>query len=298
MFAQGNRHTLTHDDSNVLVAAVNLDPSPAKGGPDVLINDNALVGFSSAEGTFEANRNAGEQIVRYVVRAGDNLSLIAKMFGVSVNTIRWANDLSRGETIKIDQELLILPIDGVRYTVKKNDNIKSIAKKFQADVDEILNFNNLALADNLDIGQEIIIPGGEVIVTTPSPSASVKTKSVRDSGPEIPGYYIRPVLGVRTQGLHGHNGIDIGNRIGTPIVAAATGEVVIARSSGWNGSYGQMVVITHPNGTQTLYAHMSKVEVVSGEKVVKGQKIGEVGNTGNSTGPHLHFEIRGAKNPF
>ena len=81
-------------------------------------------------------------------------------------------------------------------------------------------------------------------------------------------------------------------------LAAASGEVIIARGSGWNGGYGQMVVISHPNGTQTLYGHMSAISVNAGDLVSAGQKIGEVGNTGNSTGPHLHLEVRGAKNPF
>jgi murein DD-endopeptidase MepM/ murein hydrolase activator NlpD len=85
--------------------------------------------------------------------------------------------------------------------------------------------------------------------------------------------------------------------VGTTIVASAGGTVVLAKLSGWNGGYGGLTIIQHDNGSQTLYAHQSKITVASGQKVSQGQKIGEVGNTGRSSGPHLHLEFRGIKNP-
>ena len=103
---------------------------------------------------------------------------------------------------------------------------------------------------------------------------------------------------VRTQGIHGYNAVDLAAPFGTPIVAAASGRVIVSRSGGWNGGYGTYVVIDHPDGTQTLYAHMSRVAVWQGAQVVAGQVIGYVGSTGRSTGPHVHFEVRGAVNPF
>ncbi|MHB1118154.1 MAG: M23 family metallopeptidase, partial [Minisyncoccota bacterium] len=117
------------------------------------------------------------------------------------------------------------------------------------------------------------------------------------------GYYTNPLpAGHKTQGIHGYNGIDIGAPTGTPIYAAAGGTVIVSRfrtlSNPWFGGYGNYVIIEHPNGTQTLYGHMSAVYVAVGAHVDKGQPIGEVGSTGKSTGPHLHFEVRGAKNPF
>jgi murein DD-endopeptidase MepM/ murein hydrolase activator NlpD len=118
-------------------------------------------------------------------------------------------------------------------------------------------------------------------------------------GPDLPGYYIRPVYGgTISQGLHGYNGVDLAAPRGTTIVAAAGGNVIIARGSGWNGGYGNYVVISHPNGTQTLYAHLNSVATYEGAQVEQGQLIGYSGSTGKSTGPHLHFEVRGAKNPF
>ena len=109
---------------------------------------------------------------------------------------------------------------------------------------------------------------------------------------------MRPVDGPRTQGLHGYNGVDLASPSGTLIRAAASGDVIVSKSSGWNGGYGLYAVIRHNNGTQTLYAHNSLNLVTVGEHVVRGQIIGRVGSTGKSTGPHLHFEVRGARNPF
>ena len=112
------------------------------------------------------------------------------------------------------------------------------------------------------------------------------------------GYFIKPTKGIKTQGFHGpYNALDIGAPVGTTIVASAGGTVVLAKLSGWNGGYGGLTIIQHDNGSQTLYAHQSKITVASGQKVSQGQKIGEVGNTGRSSGPHLHLEFRGIKNP-
>ena len=240
------------------------------------------------------NDNSG-QIYTYIVRDGDTLSAIAKMFGVSVNTIMWANDLRNG-TISIGQTLVILPISGVKHTVVKGDTLQSIAKKYKADLGDILAYNGLASDTKLSEGDTIIVPDGE--------SVSISTSSSGSGTSGLPiyaGYYMRPIIGgYRSQGIHGHNGVDLsqGGKAGGLVMAAANGKVIIARSGGWNGGYGSYVVIAHGNGTQTLYAHLSAVNVSVGMSVAQGQTIGLLGSTGKSTGPHLHFEVRGAKNPF
>jgi murein DD-endopeptidase MepM/ murein hydrolase activator NlpD len=94
------------------------------------------------------------------------------------------------------------------------------------------------------------------------------------------------------------NGIDLANSCGLPVAASAHGKVLIARTSGWNGGYGKYVVLAHSNGTQTLYAHLASIVVTPGQEIPRGVPIGSIGSTGNSTGCHVHFEIRGAKNPF
>jgi hypothetical protein len=168
-----------------------------------------------------------------------------------------------------------------------------LAKKYKGDADEIADYNNLQKDEKLVLGSTIIIPDGEV-----SAPASV-IGSVISGLKEFIGYYLRPIVGGRkSQGIHGHNGIDLAASVGVPILASADGDVIIARFGGWNGGYGNYVVIRHSNGSQTLYAHMSAISVSAGDFVKQGNVIGAVGNSGKSTGPHLHFEIRGARNPF
>jgi LysM repeat protein len=278
----------------LLEAPRNSDPL-AKGYSQLaIVDNNALSVGNDPDAFIDGGISSGGQISVYIVRKGDSLAGIAKMFNVSKNTILWANDIRNG-TIKEGQELVILPVTGVRHVVKSGDTLKSIATKYKADLNDILAYNGLASNTKLKVGDLVIVPDGELSV-----SASSKAASVRASAnlPSVSGYFIRPANAVKTQGIHGHNGVDFGGPIGTSIKAAAGGTVTVARNSGYNGGYGSYVVISHPNGTQTLYAHMSSVGVSVGQKVGQGEYIGAIGNTGKSTGPHLHFEVRGARNPF
>jgi len=287
--------------------ASNIDPSPAQGGGDLtIVGDSALVPDEGPVGTVaDLERPRNSQISIYVVKQGDTISGIAKLFDVSVNTIRWANNLAPGAPLKVGDTLTILPVSGITYTVKKGDTIASIAKTFKADADEIVNYNELG--EVLTPGKVITIPDAEVpipVVTRPAKPQKPRTNTPHDVGPigtlAENAYYAAPLARYTlTQGLHGFNGVDMGNSIGTPIMASADGEVIVARQGGWNGGYGNYVVIQHDNGSQTLYAHQSRIVVGVGENVVQGQVIGYVGNTGRSTGPHLHFEVRnGPRNPF
>ncbi len=183
------------------------------------------------------------------------------------------------------------------YEIKSGDTIESIAKKWKGDADEILQFNDLSPNQTLAVGTVIVIPNGEAPIP---PTTYVPRGQYRGgSGPYYAGYYIRPIIGGRkSQGLHGYNGVDLASSCGTPIMAAASGDVIMSRSGGWNGGYGNFVIIDHLNGTQTLYAHLSSSIVGTGWHVVQGQVIGYVGVSGNTTGCHVHFEIRGATNPI
>ncbi len=234
----------------------------------------------------------------YTVRPGDDLETIARLFNVSVNTIRWSNDLKKGQALKVGETLAILPITGVKHIVKRGDSLKSIANKYKGDIQEIIVYNDLNPNEELKVGETIIIPDGEegTIVQTVRQTTKVVAKP---SNSASRGYYLWPVAGGRkTQGLHGHNAIDIGAPVGTPVYASADGRVILARYSGWNGGYGNYFIISHSNGTQTLYSHCNKIYVSVGQRVEKGEVVGTVGSTGRSTGPHLHFEVRGAANPF
>lgn len=284
---------------SLLAPALNPDPNPAKGGGDItVVGGVALLSETGPEGTLaDIEENQSGAISIYVVREGDTLGAIAKMFGVTTNTIAWANDISRG-VIRPGQTLIILPISGVRHTVVKGDTMQSIAKKYKADLTEIAQYNHVSENAKLAIGDLVIVPDGEI---APPPSNVAGRPAVLRGagGPSYDGYYLRPVLGGRkTQGLHGYNGVDLASYLGAPILAAATGDVIIARTSGWNGGYGNYIVIAHANGTQTLYGHLSSLAVTAGKEVTRGEIIGYMGSTGRSTGTHLHFEVRGAKNPF
>jgi len=300
--------------------------------------DNALIGNRSTLESFDGGyvERTGHTTNVYIVRQGDTISEIAESFGVSQNTIRWANNLGK-KNIKIGQELIILPVTGVIHTIKKGDTVSKIAKEYSGEIDEILSYNRIT-EDELEVGADITIPGGAIkaekrtvvtsttrttgpivrsggtLRTVRSPSGlleiptgitytwknGVKTSKLRGvGGPTYSNYYIRPINGYgKSRGLHGFNAIDFAAPSGTPILASASGKVILSRKSGWNGGYGRYVAIEHSNGTQTLYAHQSRVIVSQGQNVVQGQVIGYVGTTGNSSGNHLHFEVRGAKNPF
>jgi murein DD-endopeptidase MepM/ murein hydrolase activator NlpD len=212
--------------------------------------------------------------------------------------------------------------------VKTGDTISGIAKKFNADAKEILSFNGIEDPKEIQPGLDLIIPDAEPIkvVAKPSPKPAPKPTSStsvsaanqnpqakvsedadkeEDKNEEKPtnnssSGFVHPAPGsVLTQGYHAVNAVDFGGKTGTPIRAAAAGTVIVAKGSGaYNGGFGNMIVISHENGSQTLYAHLSKVQVTVGDSVDQGEQIGLMGNTGKSTGPHLHFEAHNAKNPW
>jgi murein DD-endopeptidase MepM/ murein hydrolase activator NlpD len=298
---------ILHDTTLALLeGASNPDPNPYKGEQDIEVTEgSALIPNTGPEGTLpegDGIQNGG-RISVYVVREGDTLSEIADMFGVSPNTIKWANDITDVSVIQPGKELLILPVTGVRYTIKRGGTLSDVAKLFNADVEEIALFNGIEPDAILSAGTELIVPGGEL--------AQPKVAKKRSGGASYSSggsfvevasdFFINPLPGSRiTQGLHGHNSIDVGRvPLGSPVVAAAGGRVLVSRADGgYNGGYGNYVVIDHGNGMQTLYAHLSSVSVSTGESVAQGDALGGVGSTGRSTGVHLHFEVRGGKNPL
>ena len=317
---------LLHDPSTrLLAAALNTDPNPTKGDSGLSLSEgSALMANVGPDGTISSKNittsssgsaNSGKISV-YTVEDGDSISSIASHFGVSVNTILWANDLTVKSTIRPGMSLVILPVTGAKHTVKKGETLSTIAAAYHASEAEIATFNGLDADATVVVGSTLIIPGGEVSgsgstnssaktsakSSTPAKSTSkASTKTGSDLGTATAsGYYQNPVPGaILTQGIHGNNGVDLGAPSGTPIHAAAAGTVIVSKGDGaWNGGYGSYVVVSHANGTQTLYAHMSKDIASVGEKVSQGELLGYVGETGEATGNHLHFEVRGAKNPF
>ncbi len=257
--------------------------------------------------------NRPRQDVReYLVGGGDTVFGIASKFGVKPETVLWANyDLLNDDPhyLSPGMELHIPPVDGVYYQWQEGDSLEGVAARFQVDIDDILEWpgNHFDLVNpEVEPGLWVMIPGGFrefrqwLVPTIPRGAAGV-SKSLYGPGACDGAYdgafgsgaFIYPVPSHALSGndyWSGHLGIDLAAGTGTPARAADSGVVVF---SGWAyGGYGNMVVIDHGNGYQTLYAHLSQASVSCGRSVAQGQVIGLAGNTGNSTGPHLHFEVR------
>ncbi|MCX6754969.1 MAG: peptidoglycan DD-metalloendopeptidase family protein [Candidatus Nomurabacteria bacterium] len=302
----GNNAQNTALEANISAISVvdSKDKNSIKADTDVnILSDNALLPATSAMGTSsdEADLSA-DQISVYVVRKGDTVADIAKMFDISANTIVWANDLKKGATPVEGDVWLIPPVSGVVHVVTKGQTLKGIAKLYGVEVEDITSFNDIG-ENGIAVGDELVIPGAEV-------KGSVSTSKKVKQGGRLPsnknksqmrsseGYFVNPLPGCdTTQGRHDGTAVDLSCHVaGTPIHAAAAGRVIFARN-GKNGGFGNLVIIQHPNGMQTYYAHQSKLNVSIGDNVYQGQVIGYVGNTGHSFGNHLHFEVRGGWNP-
>jgi len=318
----------TSQNMPILSAASNPNPNPNNCFDVSPVNGSILDPDIASSQASSCGTNS-TQISTYVVNAGDTISGVAKMFNVSVNTILWANSLTGKSVLQTGQTLVILPISGINYIVKKGDSLQSVAKKYggshvQDTLSDILSYNDVTADSKLQIGQTIIIPAAEFssieVASTPlysGKSSGINSKALSSEAlldniknwpsysscnTAISGcYYLRPIAGGHiSQKLHLHNAVDLAAPIGTPIVASAGGTVIISRiNNAWNGGYGNFVVISHNNGSQTLYAHMQLKKVVSaGQQVSQGDLIGYIGMTGETFGPHVHFEIRGAQNDF
>ena len=232
-----------------------------------------------------------DSIIEYKVQSGDTVASIAGKFGVSEDTIRWENGLTK-DKIKVGQTLKIMPVTGVAHTVSKGDTVYSIAKKYDSDSQSIVDFPFNTFTDDetfeLAIGQIVIVPDGVMPVVAATPRVRQITP---DAGTVTAlGQFVWPTSGTITQRYSWyHPGVEIANSTGTPDIAADSGNVIYA---GWDAAgYGNMVLIDHGNGYKTRYAHLSKIMVISGQSVKRGDSIGKMGSTGHSTGPHTHFEV-------
>jgi murein DD-endopeptidase MepM/ murein hydrolase activator NlpD len=250
----------------------------------------------SGQGVIEYR---GGEVVDYAVQAGETLSQISERFGLRVDTVLWANGLdSDKSTIREGQTLKIPPVDGVIHKVKKGETVYSVAKRYEANPQGVVDYPFNTFTDDetfsLAVGQVLVIPDGIMPKVRPvEPRTALASVLTPDAGVvSAAGSFVWPAAGHISQGYRFyHKAIDIANRGGGPILAADSGRVVIA---GWpsNEGYGNRVLIDHGNGYSTLYAHLSRVSVTAGQSVNRGDKIGDMGSTGRSTGTHLHFEIR------
>lgn len=271
--------------------------------------------------TNAGDRSALHDALMHTTVAGENISTIAAKYGLRANTILWANNLSNANTIKINQQLLIPPVDGVYHRVNKGEGIEKIASSYSVIGETILKQNNLSIGAILSPDDKLFVPGGKPLVTTSprrihaagrdTPARIASTGRVNsaiggailnntDEAPLNGKPFIFPTHGKTTQGFRrGHYAIDIANTDRPAIWAAGGGEITkvindcadVSYRCG-NG-YGNHVVIDHGDGLQTLYAHLTYTSVQVGDKVEQGQVIGKMGRSGRvhgATGIHLHFE--------
>lgn len=284
---QGFEETLYEEMDLTELAYDESDPTIA----DVMTEDGFLLkpALNSAEG----DRSDAKDIFMYTVQAGDTLSSIAEQFRLKKETLMGENNLWNPNHLRVGSTLRILPVDGLSHKVSKGETLDKIAKKYKVEKETIMKQNQLD-EETLLADITLIVPGAKATAPVYL-SATAPSSAANYSGPRVAGRLIWPAQGKLTQGYHRrHLAIDIGNRAKGPIYAAASGKVIKA-SLGWNGGYGNMIIIDHGGGMQTLYGHQEVLYVTEGQYVEQGQTIGWMGRTGRVYGPtgiHLHFEVR------
>jgi len=282
------------DDVNQRFPSVNMDAVP------LLINHNISPQLNP--NTFQG-KLPSHDIITYTVQTSDTPIGIAEQFGISPETILGGNARLSEEAsaLQTGTVLTILPIDGVLHDVRAGETLERIAGQYGVSPEDIINFeaNNLEFPFRLYTGTQIMVPGAvrEVFIwSAPAPRERSTSSGSAGSNVELvvtgTGTFIWPVGNRRItqQYWYGHPAIDIGSLEGAAVVASDTGTVTWA---GWNiYGYGNLIVINHGNGYETYYGHLSQINVQVGQPVYQGSVIGASGNTGRSSGPHLHFEIR------
>jgi len=264
--------------------------------PDLkIIQDSFIYGISTPRvlttqtlGDIFGELSDKKEVITYVVQPGDTIESLAQNFNISANTLLWANNLSANSSLKVGQSLTILPVSGLFHIVRSGDTVSQISKTYQAKVDDIIAFNSLKNEGDIFIGDILVVPDGAMPKKLPPTLVQ---------GPLADSFFIYPTEGRISQGLHWYNAVDLANKCGTSVYAAASGVIQRVRY-GWNGGGGIYITILHSDNIVTYYGHLMSSFVSSGDRVNVGDRIALVGQTGKSTGCHLHFEVIGARNPF
>jgi murein DD-endopeptidase MepM/ murein hydrolase activator NlpD len=289
-----------------------IDVLAASSSTEVPPAEEPVQTADTPEPAVETTPEPEDAYFTYVVQKGDTAASIAARFGLELDSLLWNNAELRTDPdlLIIGEELTIPTRDGILYTVRLGDTLLDVADIYQADVGSIVGIsaNQISDADTVLEGAVLLLPGA--VPPPPPPPAATPEPFFAAAAPEeaspagdfspaasvaVSGF-IWPLIGSlndyfgtpRGGGTY-HSGIDIGAPTGTPIAAAAPGQVVLVSAG---GGYGNYVVVRHDNGYETLYAHLSQVYVVQGQWVAQGEAVGAVGATGWATGPHLHFEVR------
>ncbi len=279
-------------DSEGELPPIQFEEDPQSGNLRII-----AIPFTNVSKLASAPQPVRAQVVQYIVQPDDTVTGIATRFHISPESILWANAKLQDnpDLLSIGQKLSIPPTSGVLHTVQAGDTVAAIAARFKAEIADILNDPlNQGLHDfksnppKLAIGQFLMVPNGQKAIPVRQVFGPGKSPASAFKGTGIVGW---PTSGCVYQGYWlAHRALDIDNVAGTRVIAADSGYVAIA-AGGWNFGYGKMVLIDHGNGYLTRYGHLSVINVMAGQSVKKGAMLGRMGSTGNSTGPHLHFEV-------
>ena len=288
-----------NDQSGSLVGAV-IAPSSdnfafsgeINGRNSIFLISAAVVGTSHPFSNVISTRDG---LMKYKVREGDTLSDIATQFGITLETVRLANPGVRS-VISPGQELVVLSVSGILYEVEEGDTLEGVAARYKIDPE-------LIKEHNADYQKLFASPKAVVILPYAEPLNRWAYINKYQKGlPNLNNYFMLPARGWNWGELHYYNAIDIAASCGEIIHTAAEGLVIEESSNNyWNDGYGNYILIEHPNGTKTRYAHTLKNFVARGDYILQGDEIAEIGRSGNTDGPtgcHLHFEVYGAQNPF
>ena len=242
-----------------------------------------------AEVNVDSTEDSVLSYFSYRVKSGDTISEIASRYDITTDTIISVNNIKSSRTIPIGQYLKIPTQKGILYTVKSDgETPASIAQKYSVDANKVALVNNLQENTSLSKGRTVFVTDAKMDRIT-----LLEINGDLFKNPLHSSYYISSRFGWRVSPFDSskrtyHGGIDMACPTGTPIYAASEGEVITA---GWSNVYGNYVIVSHHSGYKTLYGHMSSILVTKGQYVYTTTKIGKVGSTGQSTGPHLHFTV-------
>ncbi len=260
--------------------------------PDEESAQALLMAYIAPEGLEKENLPSGSlppiplavKLGSYTVRSGDTIEKIAKRFGLRQDTIISVNNLQSASSLRSGLSLRIPNMDGVSHRVRRGESLSSLSKTYAIDMTRIVDANDLA-SSTIAVGQSLFIPNARLS------SASLKQFygmqfqwPVRGRISSPFGFRSNPFTGLRTF----HSAVDIVVNIGSSVTATSDGRVA---DTGYNSVFGNYIILKHDSGYQSLYAHLSKITVKEGSYISKGSVIGLSGNTGQSTGPHLHFSL-------
>ena len=243
--------------------------------------------YITSDYTLNRDGKIGIKYEEYTIGEGENLTTVSRKIGASLDTLVSVNKISNANKLSPGQKIIIPNRNGLLHTINENEKIEEVAEKYDIQLNRILAFNKIENISDIKIGDDIFLPGARYTLDERidkfgqmfSLPATVNRIS------SVFGYRIHPISGVRTK----HTGVDIPGSLNTPVYAARKGKVIFA---GYSGGYGNLVIVRHDKGYTTYYGHLNRITTKIGDNVGVGVMIGRMGNTGNSTGSHLHFEVR------